>query len=356
MRRAAALWCVGAMLLGPGVAHAGTCTVSSMQVLIKGSNDLKGAVGVQGLQIPTTVDETAGTIALDLSGFPATHFQIVGVDSELSFPVDAVYSGTIDAAGNVVIPGVDMHFLAHLGSDFNVQGVIELSTGISAITISDADYPTEGALLVPASGVVTLRGAVVIPDAPNAGGPIGTGLEIICTLDPKPDPTKLPKAPSLKASAKGKIGKAPAPTDTTLAGDSLTLHMTLTKGAEALDPATSDVFVRIRDAGGAETTLLRVPAGSLKPKGKSFSASDTDGSVVHVLIGRKRTVEQGPAPLAGSMVIARTKKGFKVTAKESALDLGTLAAGAASVTFGIGPVTATDAVTVVKKGSKVIFK
>ncbi len=348
---------LGAMLLAPRVAAAGTCTVSSMKVLIKGANDLTGTVGVQGLQIPTTVDDAAGTISLDLSGFPLTHFVIVGVDSELSFPQNAVYSGTIDAGGNVSIGGVEMDFLAHLGDPpIAVTGVITLATGISAVTIAGADYPTEGELLVPSTGVVTLRGAVVIPDAPNAGGPIGTGLEIICTLDPIPSMSALPKAPSLRASGKGKVGKAPAPTDTAVPGDSLTLHLTLTKGAQALDPATSDVFVRIRDAGGTETTLLRVPAGALTAKGKALSASDSDGSKVHVLVGRKRAVGLDAAPLSGSIIMKGSKKAFKVTLKESALDLSAVPAGAATVTLGIGTVTASDAVTVVKKGSKVVLK
>ena len=101
--------------------------------------------------------------------------------------------------------------------------------------------------------------------------------------------------------------------------------------------------------------LAAVLSGALTAKGNTLSARDTNSSGVDVLLERKRTV-QGPPPLPGSVLLKRTERGFAITAKEGALDLSTLAASPATIRLGICTSTATDAVTVVKKGSKVSLK
>jgi hypothetical protein len=357
MRGTAARLLIAVMLGAPGLAGAGTCTVSSLYLMVRNTGTADALVPVGGFVIPTTIDETAGTLAFDLSTFPNTLFNIT-VDVELDFPPNGVFAGTIDAAGNVSVPNLEIDFLPHIGAvPEPIVASPTLTTGIGIATVGGKDYPTEGVPLDFGTGLVTIQGHVLVPDPPNFNAPVTTGLSLKCTLDPPPDTTKLPKAPALAhAGGKGKLGKAPAPTDTTVEGDKLTLHAVLTQGTHALDPTASDVFVRLRDSAGADVALVWVPAGGLTVKGKTLSVIDKDGSKLHVPLGHKNNPHGTLPPLSGSLTLKRTKTGFKLALKESGLDLSTLASGNASVTVGIGTITATDAVTVVKKGSKVTLK
>jgi hypothetical protein len=354
--RSAAAWVLLAVIVGaPAVSGAGTCTLSSMRVLVS-NYGLDGVLPLQGLALPATVDEAAGTFSLDFSTFPDTSFSIVGVESELSFNATGPTVGTIDADGNVTVPSVPMQFLVHLNETIQVIANPTLTTGLRATTVTGKDYPTEGKPLDFTTGVLTLEGGDVIPDAPNAGGPVSAGLDIVCTLDPKPDQTKLAKGASLgHAGGKGKMGKPLLAGDTTVSPDTLALHMTLKQGAKSVDPATSDVFVRISDATGVEVVLLRIPAGSLMAKGKKLVLKDTDGTNLRVLNGQKSN-SQVSAPTTGVVTVTHSKTGLGLKLTETGLDLSKLVAGSATVTLGVGDVAASESVTVKVKGSKVTVK
>lgn len=343
MRRAVTRALLALMLGIPAIAGAAMCSVDDLRVTV-GSADLDGRLSIPGLQLPVTFDEATGGVTLDLSSFPNTHFQIVGVDSELHFPTGAMFTGTVDAAGNITIPNVQMNLLTHVGDPPTPVDVAPtITTGIHAVTISGKDYPTEGTHLNFADSTLTLAGEEVVQNAPNAGGNISTGLLIHCTLDTVPDPTKLPTEPTLgHPSGDAKLSST---------GDSLTLRTIITPGGQTLDPAHDDVFVRLRDASGIDAAYVRVPGGTLTAKGKSFKVTDTDGSKIHVIAGHKTGATAG-----GSLTIDTTKAGLKVTLDENALDLSSLTTGAATVMVAIGTVESNAIVTVAKKGSKVTFK
>jgi hypothetical protein len=355
MGRIAARLLLIVMLAAPAVAEAATCTVTDMRVTVT-SFGLDGRLNVPGLTFPVTIDEQTGAFSMDMSGFPTTPFNII-IDNQLHFPASAIFAGTIDAAGNITIPDVEMDLQTDADPLTPIVLTPTLSTGMRAIVISGKDYATVGTPLDFASGTFTLMGEGIVVNAPNANWNVSAGLKIQCTLSPIPTASALPKAPALaKAGGKGKLGATPGPTDTTIVGDSLNLHATFTQGAEAADPATADVFVLIRDTAGAQVALLRVPSGTFTVKGKTLSVTDSDGSKLHVVTGRKTNAGGKTAPLSGALKLKRTKTGYKVTLTETGLDLSTLAAGIGSVTVGVGTFRATDAVAVTVKKSKVTLK
>jgi hypothetical protein len=288
--------------------------------------------------------EASGTFSADFAGLPVGAFQISGVENTIAVePVTA--AGTIDGAGNVALPPVLVHFTTALAPGLDLAAMEPLNTGLAAVTLSGRDYATEGAALDFATGALRLEGQGIVTNAPVVGSAT-SGISIACTLAPVPAADALPAAPSLSARGAGKAGK---PVAGEVVGDTLTLKAKLKNGAVPLDP-TQDVFVRL-GASGADVVLLRAPAGTLVRKGKKLSASDADGSTLHVITGRKQE-GNALAPVSGTLVLKESKKGFTVSLKETGVDLSALAAAAsATVTVGIGPIGASDQVTV-KAGAK----
>jgi hypothetical protein len=235
-----------------------------------------------------------------------------------------------------------------------ILGAMEpLSTGLASVTLSGTDYATNGVPLDFATGALRLEGQGLITNAPVVG--VSTsGFALSCTLAPVPAQAQLPAGPSLVAHGTSKPGK---PVEGKVVGDTLTLKGKIKNGATPFDP-TKDVFVRL-GLGDTDLLVVRVPAGSLVAKGKKLSASDTDGSVVHLVSGRK---QDGPtsADLSSSLTLVQSKKGLALMLKQTGADLSALATAPAGTTatvrVGIGTGAASDETTVKAGAKKSVLK
>jgi hypothetical protein len=332
----------GALLLLATLAHAATCTVSELQVLVR-SVDLFGTVAVAGLELPATIDEAAGTFGLDLSGFPNTHFDIV-VDNQLDFE-PRTYGGTIDAAGNVFLPSVQMNLVTVFGGGGLVVATPDLSTGIASVVVTGRDFATQGTALDFTTGLLVLEGHVPIAAAPGAPGALTVGARLACRLSPIPDRARLPRAGVLTRAT----GRATLASD----GDRLELVAKLAAGAMPLDFARG-LFVRLRDANQQDVMLMRA---DVTPSGRKTTVTDDteDGNTIRV-VGGRRLSGSTLAALGGKVVVKQGKKGLTATISERGLDLAKLAAGNATVTVGVGALTASDTVTVRRTSRKLTFK
>jgi hypothetical protein len=339
---------LGLMLVLPAVAGAAVCQVTGMKVLVK-SQGLDGTLSVPGLTLPVTIDGS-GNFSIDFSAFPQTSFTIVGVMSDLSFPPSALFTGTIDGAGNVNVKAVQMNFAVNLGPPLppiTLDSTPDITTGISPVTIGPADsgtdYVTEGTPLDFTTGAVSIQGQTVVPNPPVLGTAVSTGLELDCIISPPPAASGLPAGPKLvKASGKGKTSQS---------GDTLKLNASFTQGAHAVDPATQDLFLRIRDAQGNDALLVRVPSGAMTAKGKKLSVTDTDGTKIRVLTGKNSS-----ATPTGHMIVKKAKKGFTVALSEQGLDLSSLTTATGEVGVLIGGLTTEKTVKVIRKSTKISLK
>jgi len=334
-----------ALLVTPLAARAMQCQVTGMKVLVT-SQGLDGTVEVPNLVFPVTIG-TGGTFALDVSGFPKTSFTIVGVTSDLALSA-TVLAGSIDAGGNIQVPSVPMDFAVHLVDPPIALGAsTDLTTGISSVRIGK-DYVTEGTPLDFTTGALSLQGQTVIPNPPVLGSAVSTGLEIDCILSPIPDRSTLPAAPKLaRAKGSGKIVQD--------AGDTLKLSAKFTQGARAIDPATDDVFIRIRNAKNEDALLVHVPAGALVAKGKRLSLVDTDGTKLTLVEGRK-TVGGTNAAVRGKVALKRSKKGFSIALEQEGVDLAALGSSTGTVSVLVGGVTASDDVKLVQRSTRVTLR
>ena len=341
-----------ASMVLPALAPAATCTVTEASVLVKDAGFERPLPEMVGYALPVDVVESAGTFNVDFSGLPAGSFDISGVDNTLKIEPLAV-SGTIDAAGNVALTPVLVHFTTALLPGVDLAAMEPFTTGLAAVSLSGKDYSTEGAPLDFTTGALRLEGQGIVTNAPVVGSAT-SGFSVTCTLAPIPSQAALPKAPKLVAHGTGKPG---ASVGGTLAGDALALKAKLTKGATSFD-ATQDVFVRI-GLGGMDLVLLRVPAGTLGGSGKKRSVTDADGTLLHVLTGRKRDGNT-LADVSGSLTLKESKKRFAVSVKESGVDLSALATApsgtTATVTIGIGAYSVSDTVTVKPGAKKTVLK
>ena len=340
---------IGFALAGVRAAAAGTCTISDLEVIVP-SLGLAGTIGVTGLALPATVDEGTGTFSLDLTGFPNTHFEIV-VDNQLDFE-PKVYTGTIDAAGNVFLPAVQMNLITVFGGGFPVTVTPDATTGIETVKVTGTDYSTQGRALDFDTGTLTLEGEAFLVGPPGSPGDLATGLHLACTLSPIPDATKLPKGPVLThASGKAKFAK---PGGTGVVGDTLTkLALVFTPGATAVDPGQG-IFIQLRDGAGTNFLLVQAKA-PLKGKKALLVDKDVNGSTIGVVTGR-RTNGADAAPLSGKLGVKQTKKALVITLREGGLDFSALAAGPAVVTVQVGGVAASFGLTVQKTAKGLTFK
>jgi hypothetical protein len=329
-----------------------TCTITDAHVLVPSQEESQGfpLQGLAGLAIPVQITESSGAFVMDLSGLPSAPFIIQGVNNAIQLGMAGVVTGTIDAAGNVALPPSQVGFTTDFALGQQLSAIDTFTTGITAVQLSNMEPPTEGTPLDFGTGALHLEGEGIVHHAPVVGDAI-SGLSLNCTLAPVPSKANLPKAPALaKAHGVGKPGDATT-------GDTLTLQAKFTNGAASFDPAMNDVFVRVT-TGSNEVVLLRVPSGSLAAKGKKLAASDADGSVLHLLVGGKVS-GNGTVPHSGSLTLKQSKKGFALTLKETGLDLSPLGASgvtSATVTVGVGPVTASDDAKVKTTPKKLTLK
>jgi hypothetical protein len=347
---------LGAALLLAGGAQAATCSVTQLLVLIRSLN-LAGAVtDAVGLELPVTVDETAGTISFDLSGFGTRKFVTVGVENELTFDPPQVFSGTIDASGNVTLRNVAATFATSFTTPpTDVPIATDLSTGISTATVTGEEFSTQGTPLDLTTGALVLEGQDVLLSAPGLNTAVATGLRIACTLSPIPNVSALPTAAAVtKAAGKVKLDKAGGSKGDTIRK----LTAAFETGGAAVDPKTTDLFVSVRAGRGEsaeDALLLHVGAGDLSGKGRRFTAKDSDGTKIRVVVGRKQNEEE-KAPVKGKLTLKKTKKGYSLTLTQSGLDLTKLAAGPGDVSVAFGSVAATRDVNVKRTAKAVSFR
>jgi hypothetical protein len=314
-------------------------------------------IGAVGLELPVDIDAATGRFTLQRDPFtalypsPGLKFATgFGPFGWLDWDPGAI-DGTIDANGQVVLPGFGMRFW----TDFSQAGVAQvvgnlsatLTTGIQARTASRTWLFLGQAL--GADGVLQLEGT----DFVNFQLPLQTGTGLTCQLSPVPNLADMPKGPTL-VSANGKVKTGP---DATAADDGLTLVAVLAAGARPLPiDGTQDVLLRLKGATGDPLNLV-VLGNHLQPKGKKLSLQDADGSVIQAISDQPPGTNQPPAPAAttgGSLVVKKTKKGAILTFKVTGLETAQLS-GQVEVTVGVGAQSASRQVTFVagKKGTKV---
>jgi hypothetical protein len=333
------------------IAAAATCTVTDARVLVKDAGFVRPLPEMVGYALPVEVTESTGALQFDFTNMPDGTFSISGVGNAIAVSQAGVVAGALDANGHASLTPMPIDFTTALLPGVVLSAQEFLTTGIAAVTLAGNDYATIGAPLDFATGALHIEGQGLVMNAPVVGTAT-SGFAMTCTLAPIPAQANLPTGTKLTARGTGKPGK---PGDAgTVVGDNLVVKAKLKNGATPLDP-TEDVFVRIA-LGDTEVVLVRAPAGSLTQKGKKFSASDTDGSVIHLITGRK--MDGGTlATVSGSLVLVQSKKGITLTLKQAGADLSPLStATSAVVTISIGPQTATDSVTVKPGAKKTVLK
>ena len=352
-----ALALVLVLLARPARATEGTCTVSG--AISSNNLNLPFPIPVaNGLVMPVEFDASSGTFSMRRDAWSA-RFGPGGAQFDTGFGPSGflimspgTVNGTIDAAGNVTLPGFAMAFATDFclprSPDYPI--VPDLATGQQFRFVTGQAFPLEGIALDFTTGTLTLEGQDVIASACGAPGALLSGLRLTCTLAPIPDRTQLPAPPTLaKLGGKAKIGKPlpSTPPKKPDKGDVLTLKTRLAGWLTPLDLASEDAYARVTDASG-DLVLLRIPAGKFQTRGKRSRVADTDGSVIQILTGHKES-DAVSAAFGGMITLANDKGGTALKLRVQGLDLGRLS-GSASVTIAVGPHSATAAVSVAGSG------
>jgi len=241
-------------------------------------------------------------------------------------------TGTIDSAGNVILP----KFANHYSTNFCGAGVRPdyptaptLATTRQSYLLQGGLYASQGVPLDPATGELTLEGDDVIPAACGAGGPVLNGIRMTCRLDPIPNLSLAPPPSALtRVNGRAQIGKPlpDAPGSKPDKGDVLTVKAKLVAGGATFDFPGTDTWVELRTPSAA-VVVVRIPAGKVVRKGKSFRATDKpakpadpDGEVFEVVRGRKQNTAV-QAATGGSLTLRPGKKDLALALKLQGLDL-----------------------------------
>jgi len=341
------------LLAGQARATEGTCTITS--AISTNNYHLPFSVPVaDGLAMTIEFDASSGTFSMKRDAWSA-QFGSGGAQFDTGFGPSGflimspgTVNGTIDAAGNVTLPGFAMAFATDScpprSPDYPI--VPDLATGRQFRFVTGQVFPIEGIALDFMTGTLTLEGQDVIPAACGAPGALLSGLRLTCTLAPIPDRTQLPPPPTLASlGGKAKIGKPlpSAPPKKPDKGDVLTLKTRLAGWPTPPDLASEDVYARLADGNGA-LALLRIPAGKFATKGKHSRVRDKDGSAIQIVTGHKESGAVS-AGFGGTMTFASNKGGTALKLRVQGLDIGRLS-GSASVTIAVGPHSATAPVAV----------
>jgi len=345
------------LLAGPARASEGTCTVTS--AISSNNLNLPFPIPVaNGLVMPVEFDASSGAFSMKRDAW-STQFGSGGAQFDTGFGPSGflimspgTVTGTIDAAGNVTLPGFAMAFATDFcpprSPDYPI--LPDLATGRQFRFVTGQVFPLEGVALDFTTGTLTLEGQDVIPGACGAPGALLSGLRLTCTLAPIPDRTQLPPPPTLASlGGKAKIGKPlpSAPPKKPDKGDVLTLKTRLAGWPTSPDLASEDVYARLADGNG-DLALLRIPAGKFRTKGKRSQVRDKDGSAIQVVTGHKES-DAVSAGFGGMITLVTGKSGTALKLRVQGLDLGRLS-GSASVTIAVGPHSATAAVSVAGSG------
>jgi hypothetical protein len=313
---------------------AGTCRLSGVQVIARSLGLSFPVPQADGIELPVTVDAEAGTIAVDRTGWTTVNFTTLGIAASLDLAHDVV-TGTIDGNGNVVLPHFTSTFTTHFCTPACVLNVdATVASVLQQVPFAGKVYQTRGTPLDFTTGVVTLEGHSPQPQAPGGGST--TGLRLACTLQPIPAATSLPAGATL-AAARGVVKIGPplpdtAPADGDVPGDRLTLNATLKAGARPIDP-TRDLYIAIDSPAGTQLAVLFVAGGTLQGR-KTLKVTDTDGTAIVVLAGRKKN-QSVEATLGGKLTVKNGRKGLVVRLVHQGLDLAGTSSGA-RVTVQVG--------------------
>ncbi len=323
-------------------ATTGTCTVSKAAAAIAvggpGAQSLPPLGVAVGVKLPVTFDEATGTFSLSRDPW-ATQFGADGATGGTGFgPTYSLImnagtvSGTIDASGNITLPGFPFAF-GTTACNTTPPTVYPLTANVEAseqfVPFGRDPAVLHGTPLDFTTGAVTLVGGGEIDSC--IAGPLVTALLFTCTLDPIPDKTKLPAPPAVaKVSGTVKIGKVSSPPSQSDKGDVLTVNVRIVPGAAVFD-YTQALFIQVTDTGKNTVAFLEVPAGKLAKAGKRFQVTDSDGSAIDALIGRKL-----PSTPGGTIRIVAGKKATVLKARVQGLDLAAVS-GSGTATVALGP-------------------
>jgi hypothetical protein len=360
MRRARFALALALILFaGPARGTPGTCTITSAITTTSLTLSFPMPV-VNGLVMPVEFDASSGTFSMQRDAW-STRFGSGGAQFDIPFGDNlhgfivmspGTVSGTIDAAGNVTLPGFAMVFATDFcrprSPDYPI--VPDLATGLQFRFVTGQAVPTEGVALDFTTGTLTLEGQDAIADACGAPGKLLAGLRLTCTLAPIPDRSQLPPPPALASlRGKAKIGKPlpSAPPKKPDKGDILTLTTRLAGWPARLDLGSQDVYARVA-SGDGDLVLLRVPTGKFGTHGKRSQVRDTDGTAIQVITGHKAT-DAVSAAFGGMLTLVAGKGGAALKLRVQGLDLGRLS-GTANVTIAVGSYAATAAVSVAGSG------
>ena len=345
------------LFAGPVRASEGTCTISS--AISTNNLDLPFPIPIaDGLAMPVELDAPRGTFSMQRDAWSA-RFGPGGAQFDTGFGPHGflimspgTVTGTIDAAGNVTLPGFAIAFATDFclprSPDYPI--VPDLATGLQFRSVTGQGFSLEGVPLDFTTGTLTLEGQDVIPDACGSPGPLLSGLRLTCTLAPIPERTELPPPPALtKLGGKAQIGEPlpSTPPKKPAKGDVLTLKTRLADWPTPLDLASEDVYTRVTNADG-DLVLLRARAGRFRTRGKTTRVRDTDGTAIQVFAGHKESGAVS-AGFGGMVTLVSDRGGTALKLRVQGLDLGRLS-GSASVTIAVGPHSATAAVTVQGSG------
>jgi hypothetical protein len=319
-----------------GTALGGTCTIHSggatLIAHVPSAGDFEFS-SVDERVLDVDIDPTTGKFTVHRIGIAPIDVGTQGGPVKLDFSgPDAV--GTIDAAGNVSLPAVSYDELfgtAHLPANPT------LGTGPHSEQLNGKEFGGHGTPLDFTTGILSLEGAQLLPNAPIVSESVISGLRIECQLAPIPAPATLPKAATLKAvGGNAKSGRSGPP-------DTLKLKATLVASGIPANLATGDLFISIHASGGPDLVSLFVRAGDLHGKGRHLTVTDSDGSLLHVLAGRTGDAD-APGPTSGTLH-ATTGKKVQLNLRVTGLDL-TPVTGTLVLSVTAGPAAASTKLTV----------
>ena len=133
----------------PVAARAATCTVTAAKVLVKDSGFERPMPEMVGYAIPVVIDETTGSFQADFTDLPVGTFSISGVSNSLEVKANGPVTGTIDSAGNVSLPPMQVDFTTALlpldvpmtahGSRFSGKAQTEAGGRVSLSLVAKKD-------------------------------------------------------------------------------------------------------------------------------------------------------------------------------------------------------------------------
>jgi len=381
-----------------GAPQPSVCRFTSLQNHVLAPVDLTFPINATGVSANVTIDDSTGSFALDGGSIVVPPYPMPFSDANdvLVFE-NRVVAGTIDRSGSVTVPGVNFTICtggtpagtdcvpsnmcsndtsricitgAGGGTGCDAPGVcqgvcrddrthscasnadcgpggfcgtgtlvpfrMDFTTGTSGV----GDVTVMGSQLDFATGSISLNFAEPTPaESPIIGDSGITSLLITCTLDPIPAADTLPAPPSWQVlSGKAKLARNGTPG----AGDDrLTLKAVFAPLAGQADFTANDL--RLTLANGSTTVLvLRVPAGSLRTRGKKLL-----GSAVQV------TPAGGGTTPTHTVTLVHRKDTYKVTVVSKNVDLDDLASATSvvsTVQLGFQSASATEAARATKHG------